>query len=126
STVLGSVSGLIAGYRLGWIDSTIMRFMDILLAFPSLLLALFIIAALGSSITNLIIAISIAYIPFFARMTRGQVLTLSQSQFVEASRAIGAGPTWIIVRHLVPNIVPLVLIQATINIAFAVLAESSL
>jgi peptide/nickel transport system permease protein len=126
STAIGSVFGLIAGYRPGWIDSIIMRVMDVLLAFPSLLLALFIIAALGPSITNLIIAVSIAYIPFFARMTRGQVLSLSQSQFVEASRSIGAGPTWIIRRHLLPNVIPLLLIQATINIAFAILAESSL
>jgi peptide/nickel transport system permease protein len=126
STAIGSVLGLIAGYRPGWVDSIIMRIMDVLLAFPSLLLALFIIAALGPSITNLIIAVSIAYIPFFARMTRGQVLSLSQSQFVEASRSIGAGPTWIIRRHLLPNVIPLLLIQATINIAFAVLAESSL
>jgi peptide/nickel transport system permease protein len=126
STLIGSIVGLIAGYRVGWLDSVIMRVMDILLAFPSLLLALFIIAALGSSITNLIIAISIAYIPFFARVTRGQVLSLSQGQFVEASRSIGAGPARIIVRHILPNVVPILIIQATINIAFAVLAESSL
>lgn len=126
STLLGSIVGMIAGYRAGWLDATLMRIMDVLLAFPSILLALFIIAALGSTLNNLIIAISVAYIPFFARVTRGQVMSLVESQFVEASQAVGASHWWIIARHVLPNVVPILIIQATANLAFAILAESSL
>jgi peptide/nickel transport system permease protein len=126
STLLGLVVGLVAGYARGWVDSVVMRVMDVVMAFPSVLLALFIMAALGSSLRNVVIAVSAAYIPFFARITRGQVLTLVETPFVEASRAAGASHVRLVVRHVFPNVIPLLIVQATTNLAFAVLAESSL
>ncbi len=126
STLLGLVIGIVAGYARGIVDSTIMRIMDVVMAFPSILLALFIMAVLGSSLQNLVLAVSVAYIPFFARITRGQVLALAETSFVEASRAAGATHVRIMAQHIFPNIVPLLIIQATTNLAFAILAEASL
>lgn len=126
STVFGLTVGLLAGYARGGIDSVIMRVMDVVMAFPSILLALFIMAVLGSSLQNVVLAVSVAYIPFFARITRGQVLALAESPFVEASRAAGASHGRIMARHIFPNVVPLLIIQATTNLAFAILAEASL
>ncbi len=126
STLLGLVIGIVAGYARGVVDSTIMRVMDVVMAFPSILLALFIMAVLGSSLQNLVLAVSVAYIPFFARITRGQVLALSETAFVEASRSAGATHVRIMAQHIFPNIVPLLIIQATTNLAFAILAEASL
>lgn len=126
STVLGLAVGLIAGYARGPVDAVLMRVMDVFMAFPSILLALFIMAVLGSSLQNVVIAVSIAYIPFFARITRSQVLTLGEAPFVEASRAAGASHVRVMARHVFPNIVPLLIVQATTNLAFAILAEASL
>lgn len=126
STVLGLVIGLVAGYARGPVDAVLMRVMDVFMAFPSILLALFIMAVLGSSLQNVVIAVSIAYIPFFARITRSQVLTLGEAPFVEASRAAGASHARVMARHVFPNIVPLLIVQATTNLAFAILAEASL
>lgn len=126
STVLGLLIGLIAGYARGPIDAILMRMMDVVMAFPSVLLALFVMAVLGSSLQNVVIAVSVAYIPFFARITRSQVLTLGEAPFVEASRAAGASHGRVMARHVFPNIVPLLIVQATTNLAFAILAEASL
>jgi peptide/nickel transport system permease protein len=126
STVLGLAFGLLAGYVRGGVDSVIMRVMDVLMAFPSILLALFIMAILGSSLQNVVIAVSVAYIPFFARITRSQVLALAESPFVEASRAAGASQARVMARHIFPNVVPLLIIQATTSLAFVILAEASL
>jgi peptide/nickel transport system permease protein len=126
STALGLLIGLIAGYARGPIDAVLMRVMDVVMAFPSVLLALFIMAVLGSSLQNVVIAVSIAYVPFFARITRSQVLTLGETPFVEASRAAGASHGRVMARHVFPNIVPLLIVQATTNLAFAILAEASL
>ena len=126
STVLGLAVGLLAGYARGGVDSVIMRVMDVVMAFPSILLALFIMAVLGSSLQNVVIAVSVAYIPFFARITRGQVMAIADAPFVEASRAAGASQARVMARHIFPNVVPLLIIQATTNLAFAILAEASL
>lgn len=126
SALAGTVVGLLAGYARGPLDSAIMRVMDVLMAFPSVLLALFIMAVLGSSLQNVVLAVSVAYVPFFARMTRGQVLTLAEAPFVEASRSVGADHGRIMLRHVLPNVVPLLIIQATTSLAFAILAEASL
>jgi peptide/nickel transport system permease protein len=126
STALGLLIGLIAGYARGPIDAILMRVMDVVMAFPSVLLALFIMAVLGSSLQNVVIAVSVAYVPFFARITRSQVLTLGEAPFVEASRAAGASHGRVMARHVFPNIVPLLIVQATTNLAFAILAEASL
>jgi peptide/nickel transport system permease protein len=126
SAVVGMIVGLVAGYARGMVDSVVMRVMDVLMAFPSILLALFIMAVLGSSLQNVVIAVSAAYIPFFARITRGQVLSLADSPFIEASRAAGASHSRLVMRHVLPNVVPLLIIQATTSLAFAILAEASL
>jgi peptide/nickel transport system permease protein len=126
SAVLGMIVGLVAGYARGLTDSIVMRVMDVVMAFPSILLALFIMAVLGSSLQNVVIAVSAAYIPFFARITRGQVLSLAESPFIEASRASGASHRRLVIRHVLPNILPVLIIQATTSLAFAILAEASL
>ncbi len=126
ATVIGSLLGLLAGYYGRWIDWGVMRVMDVLFSIPSILLALVLMGILGSSLTNLAIAISIVYMPIFARITRGEVLSLSSRDFIEASRSTGARDLHIMWRHLVPNVLPLLIIQMTINLAFAILAEASL
>jgi peptide/nickel transport system permease protein len=122
----GVVLGLVSGYHAGWLDSVIMRGMDGLLAFPSIVLALAITAALGPSLRNAMIAIGVIGIPGFARLVRGQVLALRSQEFVEAARALGAGDRRIVVRHIVPGTVAVVVIHASLRLAFAVLTEAGL
>jgi peptide/nickel transport system permease protein len=122
----GVVLGLVSGYHAGWLDSVIMRVMDGLLAFPSIVLALAITAALGPSLQNAMIAIGVIGIPGFARLVRGQVLALRSQEFVEAARALGAGDRRIVVRHIVPGTVAVVVIHASLRLAFAVLTEAGL
>jgi peptide/nickel transport system permease protein len=126
SLSLGVVLGLVSGYHAGWLDGAIMRVMDGLLAFPSIVLALAITAALGPSLQNAMIAIGIIGIPGFARLVRGQVLALRTQEFVEAARALGAGDRRIVVRHIVPGTIAAVVIHASLRLAFAVLTEAGL
>ncbi|CAN5201095.1 ABC transporter permease [soil metagenome] len=127
SLVIGTLLGLIAGYtRIGLVDSIIMRCMDALLAFPTLVLALAITAALGPSLTNVMIAVGIVGIPSYARLIRGQVLTVGQREYVEAARTIGAPDSRIVTRHIFPNVTAPLIVQASIGVAFAILAEASL
>ena len=123
---LGVVLGLVSGYHAGWLDSVIMRVMDGLLASPSIVLAFAITAALGPSLRNAMIAIGVIGIPGFARLVRGQVLALRSQEFVEAARALGAGDRRIVVRHIVPGTVAVVVIHASLRLAFAVLTEAGL
>lgn len=125
--LIGTLLGLIAGYlRVGLIDSIIMRFMDALLAFPTLVLALAITAALGPSLTNVMIAVGVLGIPAYARLVRGQVLTVGRREYVEAARALGVPGARIVWRHILPNITAPLIVQASIGVAFAILAEASL
>lgn len=127
SLFVGTILGLIAGYtRVGFVDTLIMRCMDALLAFPTLVLALAITAALGPSLTNVMIAVGIVGIPSYARLVRGQVLTVGQREYVEAARTIGAPDVRIITRHIFPNVTAPLIVQASIGVAFAILAEASL
>jgi peptide/nickel transport system permease protein len=126
SLSLGVVLGLVSGYHAGWLDGAIMRVMDGLLAFPSIVLALAITAALGPSLQNAMIAIGIIGIPGFARLVRGQVLALRAQDFVEAARALGAGDGRIVARHIAPGTVAAVVIHASLRLAFAVLTEAGL
>jgi peptide/nickel transport system permease protein len=126
SLILGVSVGLVAGYRGGWTDELLMRVMDGLLAFPALVLALAITAALGPSLRNAMIAIGIIGIPGFARLVRGQVLSLRAQEFVEAARAAGLGDGRIVLRHIVPGTLAPVIVHASLRIAFAVLAEAGL
>jgi peptide/nickel transport system permease protein len=118
--------GLVAGYRGGWIDAIISRITDAMLACPNLILAIALAAFLGPSLTNAMIAIGVTATPVFVRLTRGQVLSVKVEDYVEAARAVG-NPAWrIAVRHILPNILPALLVQATLAIAAAIIAEASL
>jgi peptide/nickel transport system permease protein len=126
SLVVGVSLGLVAGYRGGGIDEVVMRAMDGLLAFPALVLALAITAALGPSLRNAMIAIGIVGIPGFARLVRGQVLSLRAQEFIEAARAGGLGDVRIVLRHIVPGTLAPIIVHASLRVAFAVLAEAGL
>jgi ABC-type dipeptide/oligopeptide/nickel transport system permease subunit len=126
SIVLGLPLGLISGYFGGRIDNILMRIIDALLSFPALLLALTISAVLGPNVQNTIIAIGIAFTPFLARIVRGEALRVSQLPYVEAARAAGTRDGAMILRHILPNIMPALIVQSTISLAFAVLAEAAL
>jgi len=124
--VLGSVLGLIAGYLYGLVDSVIMRVMDGLLAFPALVLALAITAMLGPSLVNVMIAIGVTGIPSYARLVRGQVLALRGLDYVVAARSLGQRPTKIVVAHILPNTIAPIIVQTSISIPGAILAEAGL
>jgi peptide/nickel transport system permease protein len=124
--VAGSVLGLVAGYASGWFDQLIMRCMDVLFAFPAVLLALGVVAALGPSANNVVIAIAIVYTPIFARVVRGPVLVIKEREFVEAARALGARPSRIIARHVLPNLLSVLIVQTSIALSWAILTEASL
>ncbi|MEI6530405.1 MAG: ABC transporter permease [bacterium] len=123
---VGSVLGMIAGFLRGWVDSVIMRLMDILLAFPATLLAIGIVAARGPGLGNTMIAIGIVSIPGYARIARSMVLSLREREFVSAAQAIGAGPFRVLFRHILPNGLSPLVVQATLNIATAVLEAAAL
>ena len=124
--LIGSALGIIGGYARGWVDQVITIFVDALLAFPSLILALAIAAALGSGITNVVIALAIVRIPIYVRLARGQTLQVRSLDYVTASRAVGT-PAWrILLRHIFPNIFSALLVQATLSVSFAILDESIL
>lgn len=122
----GVFLGLVAGYFGGWADNLISRALDALLAFPALMLALAITAVLGPGLNHAIIAIGVIGIPAYARLTRGQVLSIKEREFIEAARAIGCSNTHIIRRHIMPNVVAPLTVQASLGVAFAILAEASL
>ena len=123
---LGVPIGLLAGYVGGWVDGLISRFTDSMLAVPFLILAIALAAFLGPSLTNAMIAIGVSATPIFIRLTRGQVLSVKVEDFVEAARAVG-NPHWrIALRHILPNILPPLIVQATLAIAAAIIAEASL
>ena len=124
--VTGGILGAIAGYFGGTVDNVIMRIMDIFLSIPILLLAIMIVAALGSSMLNLMIAIGLASMPTFARIVRASVLSVKDQEFVEAARAIGAKNNHIILRHIMPNCLSPIIVQATLRVATAILSTASL
>jgi peptide/nickel transport system permease protein len=123
---IGVPVGLTAGYLGGWTDALISRIADAMLACPFLILAIALAAFLGPSLTNAMIAIGITSTPVFVRLTRGQVLSVKVEDYVEAARAVGNPPWRIAVRHILPNILPALLVQATLSIATAIIAEASL
>lgn len=124
--VAGVSVGLVAGYAGGWFDLLAMRVIDALLAFPGLLLAIAITAALGPQIQNAMIAIGVVAIPGYTRLSRGQVLSVREQEYVTAARTIGAPPPRIVLRHIFPNIANPLVVQATLTTAFAILAEAAL
>jgi peptide/nickel transport system permease protein len=124
--VLGVIAGAVSGYAGGWIDNGIMRVMDVLLAFPSLLLAIAIVTLLGVGITNSLIAIGITQIPIYARVVRASVLTVKELDFVTAERALGASPFRILLRRVLPNSLTPLIVYGTLGIASAVLDAAAL
>jgi peptide/nickel transport system permease protein len=126
SAVIGVLLGLISGYFGGMVDEMIMRAVDILLAFPGILLAIAIVSVLGPGLKNLFFALSLIGWVSYARLTRGQVLKVRELQYIEAARSIGAGNIRIIFHHILPNIISPVIIQATLGVAGVIIAEASL
>lgn len=126
SIVLGGILGALAGFYGGKIDNIIMRVMDVFLAVPSILLAIAIVSALGPSILNLMVAISISSVPSYARIVRASVLSIRDQEFVEAARAIGANNARIIFRHIIPNSLAPVIVQGTLGVASAILSTAGL
>ena len=118
--------GLVSGYLGGIADGAVMRLVDAMLAIPFLILAIALAAFLGPSLTNAMIAIGVSQTPVFARLTRGQVLAVKHEDYIEAARAVGNPHRRIVLRHILPNIVPTLLVQATLAAAAAIIAEASL
>ncbi|KXZ40230.1 peptide/nickel transport system permease protein [Alkalithermobacter thermoalcaliphilus JW-YL-7 = DSM 7308] len=126
SILIGGSLGAIAAYYGGTLDNLIMRFMDILLAVPSILLAIAIVSALGPSLFNLMLAIGISSVPSYARIVRASVLSIRDQEFIEAARAIGANDFIIITRHIIPNALAPVIVQGTLGVAGAILSTAGL
>lgn len=124
--VFGVVLGLVAGYYGGWIDSLIMRLIDLLWAFPVIILTVGMVAVFGAGARNVVIAIALAYVDDFARVVRAEVLHLREEDYTLAARAMGAGDSRIMVRHILPNMIAPIIVQATFAVGLGILAESGL
>lgn len=124
--IVGGILGVLSGYYKGWIDTLIMRFCDILLSIPSILLAIAIVASLGSSLQNMIMAIGLSNIPVFARIIRAGVMSVKEKQFIEAGEALGASDGLIIFKHILPNIMSPIIVQSSMGIATAILSAVGL
>ncbi|HZH26392.1 MAG TPA: ABC transporter permease [Azospirillaceae bacterium] len=124
--VVGGALGIAAAYYKGWADRVIMRAMDLLFAFPIILLAIGIIAVLGPQTGTTAVAIGIVYVPIFARLLRGPALVLAESEFVEAAKALGVSDLRIMLGHIVPNLASVILVQASLSLSTAILVEASL
>ncbi|HSJ59602.1 MAG TPA: ABC transporter permease [Jiangellaceae bacterium] len=126
SLVAGSLIGLMAGFYGRWLDDGLMRFMDVLFAFPAILLAIVVVAVLGPGITNAMIAIGIVYTPIFARIARASSLSVREEVYVRAARSSGGGDLRIMARHVLPNIAAPLIVQTSLSLAFAILSEAAL
>ena len=124
--LVGTIMGLLAGYYGGIVDSIIMRICDVLLAFPGLILAIAIVAILGSGLYNVVIAVAVFNIPKFARLVRGNTLETKNSVFVQAARNIGAGDMRILFKHILPSAIPNIIVQYTMSIGTSIITASSL
>jgi peptide/nickel transport system permease protein len=126
SLVVGTLIGLVAGYRGGWLDAAAMRTMDVLFSFPVVLLAIALVAVLGPSLRNTMIAVGIVFTPIFARVVRGSVLSVREELYVRAVRSLGASDWRIVRRHVLPNVAAPIIVQASLSLAFAILTEAAL
>jgi peptide/nickel transport system permease protein len=126
SASVGIALGALAGYFGGWVDETISRVIDVLLAFPGLLLAIALVAVLGPSLRNVVLALTLIGWVGYARLVRAQVLRAREFEYVQAARALGASTTRILVRHVIPSAMPAVIVQATLGMGGAILSEASL
>ena len=126
AAVVGIVLGVAAGYYGGWIDMVVMRAIDVLWAFPNFILAVMLVAIFGLGLSNVIVAIALAYVDDFARIIRGMVLVLKEDDFVTAAKAMGASNSRMMFKHIFPNALPPVIVQASVFVAAAILAEAGL
>jgi peptide/nickel transport system permease protein len=126
AVVVGVTIGVVAGYRGGWVDAIFMRIVDVMFAFPVLLLALAVVAVMGPGVTTTILAIGIVYTPIFARVARASTLSVRVEPFVQVSRAMGTGHLYVLGRHILPNIAGPLIVQTSISLAFAILSEAAL
>jgi len=126
AAVVGVTLGVLAGYRGGWLDTVVMRIVDVMFAFPVLLLALAIVAVLGPGLTTTILAIGIVYVPIFARVARASTLSVRVEPYVAMSRTMGTGSGYILTRHILPNITGPLIVQTSLSLAFAILSEAAL
>jgi peptide/nickel transport system permease protein len=124
--VIGGFLGLAAGYYGGWLDNIIMRYIDLQWAFPNFIIAVYLVAVFGTGLSNVIIAISLAFVDDFARIARGMVLTIKEEQYIAAARTSGASDFRIIWRHILPNATAPLIVQGTVSISYAILAEAGL
>lgn len=126
ATLIGVPVGIVGGYYGNWVDETLMRLMDAMMSFPPVLLALVVVAALGSSLTNVLLALGFVYTPFFARVARSATLSTVNDEYVEAAKARGERDSYIMFREILPNTMAPVMVQASITVAFAILAAAAL
>ncbi len=126
AVVVGVAIGVLAGYRGGWIDTVFMRIVDVMFAFPVLLLALAIVAVAGPGVTTTMLAIGIVYTPIFARVARASALSVRVEPYVAVSRTMGTGHGYILARHVLPNITGPLIVQTSVSLAFAILSEAAL
>ncbi|MFQ6125465.1 MAG: ABC transporter permease [Candidatus Heimdallarchaeota archaeon] len=126
SASIGTIAGALAGYYRGWVDFIIMRITDTFLALPSLILALAIAAAIGTGLFNLMVAIAIAWWPWYARLVRAQALSLSEATFIEAAKAMGVTDFRIVLRHVIPNCIAPIVVQASLDLGYVILTAASL
>ena len=126
AAAVGIVLGVAAGYYGGWVDMVVMRAIDVLWAFPNFILAVMLVAIFGLGLSNVIVAIALAYVDDFARIIRGMVLVLKEDDFVTAARAMGASNRRMMFKHIFPNALPPVIVQASVFVAAAILAEAGL
>lgn len=126
AVLVGVTVGVVAGYRGGWLDTVLMRVIDVMFAFPVLLLALAVVAILGPGVTTTMLAIGIVYTPIFARVARASTLGVRTEPYVSASRAMGSGDLYILRRHVLPNIAGPLIVQTSLSLAFAILSEAAL
>lgn len=126
STLVGSALGLVAGYFGGWVDDVIMRAVDVVLSFPIILVAILIVATLGPGLNNALLAIAFAQVPGFARLVRSLVLTVAQNDYVDAARVLGASQVRIMLRHVLPNLLGSIVVQATATLALAISLSAAL
>ena len=126
SMILGVLMGVLAGYYGGWLDTIIMRYIDLQWAFPNFIIAVYLVAVFGTGLSNVIFAVALAFLDDFARIARGMVLTVRERDFVEAARALGASDVRLMLRHILPNSMAPLIVQATVSVSYAILAEASL
>lgn len=124
--VAGVIIGLVAGYVGGWVDAVLMRIMDAILAFPVLVLAIVLVSILGVGIVNVMLAVGLRYIPTFARVTRGEVLSVKEQDYVRSAKLVGASRIRILFSEILPNIISPIIVTSTVLIAYAILAEAGL